>query len=205
MKKIFSFIVLTFIVCLGFSQGIEYGIGAGVNCASLQSDQSFLNDFKYKVGFQINAVVGYHFDNKIGVRFEPGFANRGSGFNGTDMSDPKLNINYFTVPILIRYSLFDRFSILIGPECAFKLKATLTTDNQASYIEDFAYRKFDCGANVGISYRLVDNLELDLRYNRGFISTLIKDIEFYDENGDILEEARLYNQGFSVLLTYLIK
>jgi hypothetical protein len=203
MKKKIVFIMLTFMVCHGFSQGFKYGVTSGINYSRFQSNNSLFGDFSYKVGYQLGFVVEDQTNDKWGLRFEPGFINRGS--KNTDLSNVKstVNINYIHSPILIRFSPFEKFSILVGPEVGVRLWAKTTSDGITNNTTQIYDSNFDLGINAGVSYRLIDKLDIGLRFNRGFISTM-GSIELFDQNGIEIGNEKLCNQGFSVLLTYMI-
>ena len=204
MKKSLTLIVLTFIFCHGFSQSINYGIGAGLNYSSLGIDNFESVNPKYKIGFQINAVFGYNISDKIGFRTEPGLVNRGAILSSPNLSDSKIDINYLTIPVLVRFSPVEKFSILLGPELAYRLIAKSTTDDNTSDINSIYNSKIDFGINAGLLYRVFDKIDLGLRYNRGFISA-IKDLRTTDEYGNDKGKVRLFNKGFTFSITYMIK
>lgn len=204
MKKILVLSILTFSILNGFSQTINYGVGAGLNYNSLVISNFGNEEPKYKLGFQINAVVGYNINDKFGLRIEPGFANRGTILSYSGLPDSKININYIAIPILLKYSPIDKLSLLLGPEFSYRLTAKSTSDGNTTDLKSIYDSKIDFGINAGLSYRLIDKLELGLRYNRGFIST-ISDLRFTDEFGNDKGKASLCNQGFTISLTYMIK
>jgi len=204
MKKILILMFLTFSVFKGFSQTLNYGVGAGLNYSSLMISNFGNEEPKYKLGFQINAVVGYSINDKIGLRIEPGFVNRGTILSYPGQSDSKININYISIPILFKYSPIDKLSILLGPECAYRLTAKSTSDGNTADLKSMYDSKVDLGINAGLIYRLIDKLEIGLRYNRGFVST-ISDLRFTDENGNDKGKAILCNQGFTISFAYMIK
>lgn len=197
MKKILTSIILTIIFLQGFSQSINYGIGTGLNFSSLTVANYEDEGFKYKPGFQLNAVFGYSINDKVGLRIEPGYANKGTIL---DIADSKLNINYFTIPLLAKFSPLENFSILFGPEFSFLLTAKSTIDHKKINISSTFDNKIDFGINTGLSYRLINKLEIGLRYNRGFIPPT-KNIQVI-VNG---EHKKITNQSFAFLITYMIK
>ena len=205
MKKTLTLLILAFSILNGFSQTLNYGVGAGLSYNSLVISNFGDNvDPKYKLGFQINAAIGYNINDKIGLRTEPGFANRGTILSYTGLPDSKININYISIPLLFKFSPIDKLSLLFGPEFSHRLTAKSKSDGNTTDIKSLYDSKIDFGITAGLSYRLIDKLELGLRYNRGFIST-ISDLRFTDEFGNDKGKASLCNQGFTISLTYMIK
>lgn len=196
--------MLAFSLLNGFSQTLHYGLGLGLNYNTIvftNLDVEFEQP-KYKPGFQMNAVIGYNINDKLGLRFEPGFSNRGAIIIFPGEPDSRINLNYISIPILFKYAPINRLSILAGPEGAIKLTAKSTSDGYTSNLTAWD-RKFDFGINAGFSYRLIDKLEIGLRYNRGFIST-ISHLRFTDVSGN-QDQPKLCNQGFAFTLIYMVK
>ncbi|MGE0079539.1 MAG: porin family protein [Bacteroidales bacterium] len=203
MKQFIILLVLSSAFVNAFSQRISYGIGAGLNYSNLIFNNIGDEDSDYKIGFQLNALLEYNFNKTVGFRIEPGFVNRGT-LNDAVLLDSKININYITAPLLIKISPIDNFAILLGPEYAWRLTAKATTDGKTTNVKSIYDSKFDIGINAGISYRFVDKIEIGLRYNRGFIST-VKDLRTTDEYGNLEGKAKICNHGFTFLITYIIK
>jgi hypothetical protein len=206
MKKLSVLLFMVFITFQGFSQGLKYGINAGLNCSSFQSKSTLFGELGYKVGYQLGFIIEDKLNDNWGIRIEPGFVNRGSKITYTDTSEFKttVNLNYIDAPILISYSPFKKFTIMFGTEVGFRLSAKTAAGGTTYNTKEIYSSAYDLGINAGVSYRLIDNLDVGIRFNKGFISTMGNE-EVYDSNGIEIENAKLYNQGFSFLLTYMIK
>lgn len=138
----------------------------------------------------------------MGVPVELGFVNRG-GNQDFKSSEIITNINYFNLPILVKVSPFDFFMMHLGPEFGFKTSAASTYPSETNDAKSFYNSKFDIGINAGFTYRLIDKLDLSFRFYRGFVST--SSVSYIDENGQYIDKARLFNQGVSFTLGYMIK
>ncbi len=204
MKKNMIFIVLIFAVWQSYSQSLNYGVGVGLNSSNLILGNYPEKNLNYKLGFQFNAILKYNFNEKFGVSIEPGFTNRGAIWSSSGYSDIKTNLNYLILPILANYTLFNKFSIFIGPECSYRISPKDKTDGKTNDVNSLYNSKIDLGVITGLSYQILDKFNIGVRYNRGFIST-IKDIRFRDEYGHDIGEANVFNQGFTLLVTYIIK
>lgn len=202
MKRVLCAFLLILFVNQLFSQGFKYGVAAGLNYTTNHVNYTEYIDSKYKVGYQFNAILEYRFGNRIGLRIEPGFANRGymSKYDDTYY----VNLNYLSSPILICYYPFDKFSIQLGPELSYRLSAKVVSDDHTSDVKDLYDSKYDFGINFGLSYQLFNKVNIGVRYNRGFVST-VKDLTYTNEYGLDARDMKLYNQGFSFLVTYMIK
>jgi opacity protein-like surface antigen len=204
MKKNLIFILLVFAVWQGYSQSLNYGFGLGLNNSSLVLKKFPEQNSNYKLGFQFNAILKYNFNDKFGISIEPGFANRGTILSSSGYSDTKINLNYLILPVTANYTLFDKFSILIGPECSYRISAKGKTDDNKSDLNSIYDSKIDFGVIAGLSYQIFDKLDIGFRYNRGFISA-IKDLRFTDEYGNDKGKVSILNQGFTLSIAYMIK
>ncbi len=202
MKKNVIFILLIFITIQGYSQNLNYGVRVGLNSSSLLFD-NFPEHSNYKVGFQFNVMLKYNFNEKFGVGVEPGFANRGTVLRSQYYSDTKINLNYLVLPVVANYTLFDKFSICIGPECSYRISAKEKDDGKQYDVKAAYNSKIDFGVVAGFSYQIFDKFDIAIRYNRGFIST-IKDIRLFDEHGIDKGKANVFNQGFTLSVSYMI-
>ncbi len=205
MKRSMICIVLIFAAWQGYSQSLSYGFGIGLN-SSLNSSNLILDNYSeqnsnYKFGFHFNVMCKYNFNEKFGVSFEPGFAKRGAIFR---FPNTKINLNYLIFPVAANYKLFNKFLIFIGPEFSYRMSAKGKTDGEINDVHSVYNSKIDFGVIVGLSYQILDKFDIGIRYNRGVIST-IKDIRFMDKNGNDKGKANVFNQGFTLSVTYMIK
>lgn len=204
MKKSLFLILMTFVLSQGYSQRFNYGIGAGVNYTNLILNNIPGSDSDYKTGMQFNAILKSQLNDKLWVRFEPGYAKRGTKLSYSIYPDTHINLSYFVLPVVFEFSVLNKFSVLLGPEGSFRLAAKAKDSGNSSDVKSIYDSKIDLGVVTGVSYRVIDNLALELRYNRGFIST-IKDLTLINEYGNSEGKARLSNQGIILSVAYMLK
>ena len=167
MKKILIFFLMTFILYQGYSQSFSYGFGAGVNYTSLVLSNVPGGDSDYKIGMQFNAILRSQLNDKLGVRFEPGYAQRGTELSYSIYSDTQINLSYLVLPVVFEFSPFDKFSVLLGPEGSYRLAAKAKTGDNSSDAKSIYDSKIDLGAIAGVSYRVINNLALELSITGG--------------------------------------
>ena len=104
----------------------------------------------------------------------------------------------------------------MGPEGSYRLAARTKDGGGSSNVNSVYNSKIDLGVIAGVSYSVIHNLAFELKYNRGFIST-IKDLVFTDEEisqlglknrneyGNSEGKASLCNQGVIFSIIYMIK
>jgi hypothetical protein len=92
------------------------------------------------------------------------------------LSEPSYNVrfNYLTLNLLYGYRPFKNLSLLVGPEMGY-----LTRVNADGGYELFFgknnYNQWDLAADIGIEYRLYQQLSLEARYSFGFRVLLDQD------------------------------
>ena len=195
---------MTFTLRQGYSQSFNYGISAGVNYTSLILNNIPGGDSDYKYGMQFNAILKSQLNDKLWVRFEPGYALKGTELSYSVYPDAHINLSYLVLPVVFEFSPLSKFSVLLGPEGSYRLTAKAKDEGNSSDVKSIYDSKIDLGIVAGVSYQFIDNLALELRYNRGFIST-IKDLTLTDEYGNSEGKARLSNQGITFSVVYMLR
>nr|WP_319571076.1 porin family protein [uncultured Draconibacterium sp.] len=203
MKKTLFLVLLTFILFQGHAQNSGFGFGAGVNYTNLALNNVPDGNTGFKVGMQFNAIFKTQLKDQLWLRLEPGFAQRGTELGYSIYQDTRINLSYLVLPVAFEFSPVDKFTILLGPEGSYRLAAKAKADGSTSDVKSIYDSKIDLGIIAGVSYQFIDNLALELRYNRGLIST-IKDLTLTDEQGNSEGKARLYNQGITFLVVYTL-
>ncbi len=204
MKKYVFFILAVFILNHGNSQRVNYGIGAGLNYTNLALSNIPESDSEYKIGMQVTAIITFKPHEKLWLRLEPGFTQRGSVMSYSKFPDTRIILNYLVLPTVLEFSLSDKFSVLLGPEMAYCVSANAKENGNITDIKSIFDSNIDVEAIAGVSYRIINNVALEIKYNRGFVST-INDLKFFDEYGNSEGYAKLYNQGITFSLVYIFR
>jgi opacity protein-like surface antigen len=195
MKKIlFSAILLA----TGFvnAQEIKFGAKLGLNVSNFSGD---VTDSKSLIGAQIGGFAEIAISDKFAIQPELLFSMQGAktNYSETDVDysyseASKTKLNYLNIPVLAKYSLSEKFSILAGPQFGilmsakedFDISETISgvTDSYSESVDakDF-YKTLALSFNLGATYSITENIFVDARYNLG-LSSISKD--FTDEFGD---------------------
>ena len=153
MKKLFFTCFLLIITLQSNAQGIDLGFKAGVNFAKL-TDAANLNSDS-KTGYTFGVFAGVKFTKKIAIQGDILYSAQG-------LKD--LDLNYVNVPIVLRYFIFKKLNLQVGPQFGFivddNVKELLGgTDDSES---------FDISGVVGIGYDLPLGFRVAGIYNFGF-------------------------------------
>lgn len=158
MKKwifIFSALITTGTLS---AQGIDLGIKAGVNFATITD----VSDASNKTGFTGGVFAGIKISDKVGVQGDVLFSQQGAEVDASEV-----DLNYVTVPLVLKYYLTENFNLHAGPQFGF-----LIDDNLDPLLEA---EPTDVSGVVGIGYDLFFGLRLSGRYNFGFTDILTND------------------------------
>ena len=150
MKKI-TLIVFTFLVtATSFAQGIDLGIKAGANFATLTD----VSDISSRTGLLIGAFATLKFTDKMALQGDILYSEQGAnGENG--FSDLKLD--YITFPIVFKYYIVKRLNIQAGPQFGSVVNDSFNTNLES----------FDISGVVGVGIDLPFNLRVTGRYSFG--------------------------------------
>lgn len=198
MKKIILTVAAICAVSFANAQDIKFGVKAGLNISNVTGDYQNEFDAKSLIGLQIGGFAEIGISDKLAFQPELLYSMQGAktefseSFEGFSASgESTLKLNYLNVPLLLKYKLADKFSILAGPQVGLLMSAeqeftfTETFDGETfseSGTEDVKenYESILLSFNVGASYSITDNIFVDARYNLG-LSNLLKDQTFEGE------------------------
>lgn len=177
-----------------------------------------------KVGFHIGGFVEYPINDKLVIQPELLISTQGAKFENTfvyyrpvlnnyvwtniketTVFQQKVNLAYISLPIMVKYNIYDKFNVEFGPQFGIlfggKTKNLATTfyDNgdpvdymkwdisvTKDYIESVGndsrtFKKlasFDFGLNFGASYNISDNFFIQARYNLGLTDVKVFNAQF---------------------------
>lgn len=169
MKKINWIIAATtlaFLPLFSYSQGIGLGIKGGMNFAN-QSITNISTDTR--TGFAGGAYLVLNFSDKWGLQPEILFSSQGA-----ELPSSTRELNYMTIPILLRYKPISFLSFEAGPQFSRLLEAK---DENGTFTDNF--KSSDFGLAVGATAHLPFGFNGGARYVWGFtnVNDLSNDTE----------------------------
>ncbi len=181
-RKLTCLVILLNIANLGFAQkNLKFGVAAGINYSTITINSDLIqNDTtNYKLGYLIKGIIEYQLNNKFSLRLEPGYEIKGSKFTSYGY-DYTVNMNYLSLPILLRYSPIHQLSFIAGPKFSYRTSISRSPNNE----DYFFTNKFDLGIVGGLMYNFNKNLSLGVTYYQGFMPLyLAKEIMYPIECG----------------------
>jgi len=161
-KNLFFIVALTFLSASAFSQGISFGVKAGLSISNEKvSSNGFSASPSSLVGFHGGAYLTAMFSDHLGL--QPELLYSGQGYKSGSTS---VHVNYITIPILVRYNVNDLISFHAGPQIGF-LASAKAKDGSNSVDVKSDYKSTDFGIAFGGTVDLPMGLNFTLRYGLG--------------------------------------
>jgi hypothetical protein len=168
-KSILVLLVLLLpLVVIHAQPGIGIGIKAGANFA----DQAIEDvDVTTVTDFHVGAYLNLNLSEKFGITPEILYTA-----NGTKWEDVKVDLDYFAIPIMLRFKPIELLSLEAGPQFSFLTKANVDGEGD---IKD-QMKNNDFGLAFGAGLHLPLGFNAGARYVLGFT-------DIYDVSGSSIK------------------
>lgn len=160
-----------------FNNNHKYGFRLGLNYSDIDFDDDAIvpggsGDERYGVVAGFFAI--YNLSEKISIQPEIQFSAQGEkstnarDFSGIDnqVSDDPLKVNILQVPVLLNYTIADRFTFSVGPQVGVGIWEWEREDD---------YKTVQFSGIAGVGYSFTDNLAVNLRGSFGFTNVIDAD------------------------------
>lgn len=171
MKKMLM--SLAAVVVIGFGANaqkkgdVSFGVKGGLNVSTIGGDHR--NDFDAKAGFHVGVLAEIAIAKKFAIQPEIVFSTQGAkGYYSYDYrryNSATLRLNYINVPVLVKYSITNQFSVEGGPQVGFNVSSKVKTSN--GKYDANAISTADLALTAGVTYRLKNNVFFSARHNFG--------------------------------------
>jgi len=154
MKKL-SLLVLAIVFSVqSFSQGLDFGIKAGMNFANITDATGLTN----KTGFVVGVFAGVKLNDKLGVQGDLLYSQQGAEFDGGE-----IDLNYVIIPVVIKYYITESLNLQAGPQFGF-----VVDDNIKEVFNGISEAEsFDLSAVIGAGFEFPFGIRVSGRYNIG--------------------------------------
>jgi len=202
MRFFLSFCGLFFALTPSIGQGqIAYGIKGG---GSLCNTYKLLNeDYEYhRLGWYAGAEVQIPISKRFFLQPELLYSSKGFRYISYIPFQDKaaVHLNYLSVPLMVNYKISDKFFGGIGPEVNYLVSAkNRYPSKEVADISDQYPLKFDFGIDVTAAYKILPNLDVELRYNYGF-----RTFYYTDAVGTRVGESRGANRAIHLGICYFL-
>ena len=177
-KLLYSITLLFFLSIFSINaQDHRYGFRMGLNYSDIDFDDDSVipgsgSDARY--GFMAGFFAIYNLSEKISIQPEIQYSAQGEksssssdsyGVEGQYSEDP-LKINLLQVPILVNYTIANKFTISAGPQVGFRIWEWERTED---------YETVQFSAIGGVGYNITDNWTVNLRASYGITNAIDAD------------------------------
>ena len=175
---------------------IKFGLKSGINISKYTPDvyagNSRILDYQGKIGFYIGGYSNIYISEKFRIQPELLFSNQGTiavfeditlidsnGIPIVNQEDIKYKINESVVslPILLQYFVSEKFNLEGGIQLSYIINRKeevlenpfnqfLGNNFQNNNMEN---DKFDLGFNIGLGYKILENVRINTKYFLGII------------------------------------
>lgn len=190
-----------------FSQTTSFAAGAGYVVSNMRYSGTDVGSGRlyYTLSaFKTNIALNRMLPGKFSVKAEPGFIQKGGVLSyepDTGDEEVKLKCNMINLPVMLSYSLTERFSVAAGPEVSFLISAkAVYRDNPEDITE--MYKRTEIGALINLSYLLTEKLGINLGY--GHALSPISTYSVSDPVGEPLGKTNHYNQYLYLSLHFFV-
>jgi hypothetical protein len=172
MKKVLFFAVFTVFAFTstlaqddgGSSDGVSFGVKAGVNFSSLVGDDT--DGMDGRTGLNGGAVVSIPVSELFAVQPEVVYSAQGFTVEDMGFGEGTGHLDYLNIPILADFTVAEGFSLQAGPEIGFVLNDDFENDAGSASMEA---ESFNFSIVGGVQYRLPVGLFFQARYAAGLI------------------------------------
>ena len=189
MRKIVAAAVAVLLCFTSFAQTSKqkaaFGFKAGFNISSFRTAVEYETfDPGLKAGFAVGAFVDIPVSRKFSVQPEFFYNQMGAKAFDNAFGDKTFRLNYFSVPILVKFRAAKNFNVLVGPEMDFLIRAS--EEDIDDHVERITndIKDFDFAVTAGAEFILSKNITIGARYIHG-----TQDIS------TTANENTLFNQG----------
>lgn len=210
-KTILTVVLLTFgLACaqqvvveeVAPSKTTQFGLKGGLNVANLAGDEKATA----VPGAHIGLFAEFSISEKFSIQPELLFSMEGAKDNGVVTEagidynlEEKIKLNYINIPLMAKYYVDKKFSVLAGPQIGFVVSAKdkfTVSDGVNSGSDEIDIKdeveSVDFGFNAGLAYDFNDKFFAEMRYNLGLSNV-------FDIDGEDLEA---FNRVFQVSLGF---
>jgi hypothetical protein len=174
---------------------IEFGLDGGVHLASISGIDQGQSLLSWNLGFYFDIKLpdsawmihtGVIVKSTLGMEKQPVYSLNDEALDAVFTSGSiSTRLQYFNVPIMIKYKINKQFFVEGGPLLGLLHKASDNFTNTVKESDDLgyqlntknAYHPLDAGIMVGAGYRLMggNGMNLGIRYYYGLVDILIDD------------------------------
>jgi hypothetical protein len=176
MRKITTIIIIALLLSTSLmaqkKKGGNFGLKTGLNYSSISTDDDA--DTKWNTGFVLGAFVKIALNKGWAIQPEFLYSSMGGGIETGIPPRNDYRLNYFSIPVLIKYKFCKSANIVVGPQIDFMIQAKRRNGGLSSKVtNDFNEHSFNAAG--GIEWWPTRCLNFGLRYIHGLSNIVNED------------------------------
>ncbi|MCA0133435.1 porin family protein [Winogradskyella alexanderae] len=169
MKKYVLAIIVVCFTSVSMAQDVSYGIRGALNISNLDFDPDANFENKHRNGFAFGGFAEFGLSDNVSLLTELQWSAEGG-------KDEDLRADYIQLPIQLRLSTSDRFSLGVGPQVALK-----------TWKNEDAFATFAFSGVVGAEYMITSDLFIDARFSFGLSNILDEDFTNSEAKNNVIQ------------------
>jgi hypothetical protein len=190
MRKLFAACVAILLCCSAtFAQSMKskpyFGVKAGLNLSTFRGAVDYANyDAKIKVGGVVGGFVGIPLSSKFALQPEFLYSQMGARAFDDNWGKKTLYYNFFSIPVLVKFKMFEKWNLVGGPQFDFLIRARQKDylDRKTTITNDI--KDFDFAYTIGFETWLSRNVVVGARYIHGS-----QDVSTTSDNNTLFNQA----------------
>ncbi len=158
MKRYLFALLFVCFTTVSLSQEVFYGVRGAINASNLDFDPDATFENQHRYGFAFGGFVDFGITEDVSLLTELQWSAEGG-------KNEAIRADYIKMPILLRISLSDRFTIGAGPQAALK-----------TWKDRDGFSTFTFSGVAGIEFMITEELFIDTRLTYGFSNILDQDL-----------------------------
>jgi hypothetical protein len=219
MKNTILIAALIILPFLSSSQSkFRVGVRAGANYVNqvfkTNADIELPEPNDYRLSFHAGVISEYRLNDKFSISPELMLSSKGYQYvldeNFENAGEKvKIQLNYVSMPILVKYQFLDKFCLGFGSEIGYMIDASRKEEDGIYELLDFwkeydDFNRLDFSLVGAFSFSPLDRFDIGFRYIHGF-SSMWKNMILTDVNGYIVDgKAKIQNRTFQLSVAYMI-
>jgi hypothetical protein len=169
MKKLVIILWLASIVEIANGQGFGAQILAGANFSQVDGDQlGGYNKLGGNLGVQIDRKISEDWTGAFEIRYSMKGAKKVIDPKGPPTFTLKLDYQYIEIPILVKYTKYEKMTLYAGPSLGVKVIGKRIENGIETEVDEL--NPLELGLNLGGTYFLTKKIGLDLRHSYSLLS-----------------------------------
>lgn len=200
MKRIVLFFLLLSGFTAAFSQGFNAELLLGANFSQVDGDQlGGYNKLGLNTGVQINRKISDDWEGAFELRYSMKGAKKVIDPEAPPTFTLKLNYQYVEVPLLVKYTGFDPFTLYAGPSIGVNVQNEREENGIKTSVTDL--NKTEVGFHLGGTFYVNQNIGLDLRHSYSLFSVTEKNARSIGPSW--FNRTGWYNRLFTIGVVYV--